>query len=71
MATTTATVSITPTVVPYCREKQIAFTVSNLLSDTVLDAWFDEYRVTRLIRRPNVVTLASTSGKFKIGDVIF
>jgi hypothetical protein len=70
MAATTATVSVTPTVIPYCREKQITFTVSNLLSDTVLDAWFDEYRVTRLIRRPNVVTLSGTSGQFKIGDVI-
>jgi hypothetical protein len=66
----TSTVSITPTVVPYCREKQISFAVSNLLSDTELDAWFDEYRVTRLIRRPNEVTLSGTSGKFKIGDVV-
>jgi len=69
MATTIATIT-TPTVVPYCREKQITFNVSNLLSDTELDAWFDEYRVTRLIRRPNTIDVTNTSGVFKIGDVV-
>lgn len=70
MATTTTTTAITPTVVPYCREKQITFNVSNLLSDTELDAWFDEYRVTRLIRRPNTIDVSNTSGNFKVGDVV-
>jgi hypothetical protein len=67
MATTTSTNS---TVVPYCREKQITFKTTNLLSDTELDAWFDNYRVTRLIRRPNVLEVTNTSGKFKVGDVV-
>jgi len=67
MATTTSTNS---TVVPYCREKQITFKTTNLLSDTELDAWFDGYRVTRLIRRPNVLEVTNTSGKFKVGDVV-
>jgi len=67
---TTLTTAITPTVVPYCREKQITFNVSNLLSDTELDAWFDEYRVTRLIRRPNTIDVTNTSGNFKVGDVV-
>jgi hypothetical protein len=70
MATTVTTTSITPTVVPYCREKQITFNISNLLSDTELDAWFDEYRVTRLIRRPNIIEVSNTGGKFKVGDVV-
>jgi hypothetical protein len=70
MATTVTTTSITPTVVPYCREKQITFNISNLLSDTELDAWFDEYRVTRLIRRPNIIEVTNTGGKFKVGDVV-
>ena len=65
-----ATTAITPTVVPYCREKQITFNVSNLLSDTELDAFFDEYRVTRLIRRPNIIEVSNTGGKFKVGDVV-
>jgi hypothetical protein len=67
---TTLTTAITPTVVPYCREKQITFNVSNLLSDTTLDAWLDEYRVTRLIRRPNTIDVTNTSGIFKVGDVV-
>jgi hypothetical protein len=67
---TTITTAITPTVVPYCREKQITFNISNLLSDTELDAWFDEYRVTRLIRRPNIIEVSNTGGKFKVGDVV-
>ena len=70
MATTVTTTSITSTVVPYCREKQITFNISNLLSDTELDAWFDEYRVTRLIRRPNIIEVSNTGGKFKVGDVV-
>ncbi len=70
MATTATTTAITPTVVPYCREKQITFNISNLLSDTELDAWFDEYRVTRLIRRPNIIEVTNTGGKFKVGDVV-
>jgi hypothetical protein len=70
MATTVATTALTPTVVPYCREKQITFNVSNLLSDTELDAFFDEYRVTRLIRRPNIIEVTNTGGKFKVGDVV-
>jgi hypothetical protein len=70
MATTPVTATATPTAVPYCRENQINFTVSNLLFDTELDAWFDEYRVTRLIRRPNVIEVSGTSGVFKAGDVI-
>lgn len=67
---TTITPTTVPTVVPYCREKQITFNVSNLLSDTELDAWFDEYRVTRLIRRPNIIEVSNTGGKFKVGDVV-
>ena len=65
MATTS-----TPIAIPYCREKQISFSVSNLLFNTELDAWMDEYRVTRLIRRPNTIEVTNTSGKFKVGDVI-
>ena len=67
---TTITTSATPSAIPYCREKQITFNVSNLLSDTELDAWFDEYRVTRLIRRPNTIDVTNTSGNFKVGDVV-
>jgi hypothetical protein len=70
MATTITTTATIPPVVPYCREKQITFNVSNLLSDTELDAWFDEYRVTRLIRRPNTIDVTNTSGNFKVGDVV-
>jgi len=65
-----ATNSTVAGAVPYCREKQITFKTTNLLSDTELDAWFDGYRVTRLIRRPNVLEVTNTSGKFKVGDVV-
>ena len=69
MATVTSS-PVTPTAIPYCREKQISFTVSNLLFNTELDAWLDDYRVTRLIRRPNIVEVTNTSGIFKVGDVV-
>jgi hypothetical protein len=69
MATTTSIPS-TPVAIPYCREKQISFSVSNLLFNTELDAWLDEYRVTRLIRRPNTIKVTNTSGKFKVGDTV-
>lgn len=55
---------------PYIRTQQIQFNASNLLVNTKLNAFFDSKRVTRLIRKPNIVELTGVTGTFNAGDII-
>ena len=55
---------------PYIRSQQIQFSATNLLVNTTLNAFFDNKRVTRLIRKANIVELTNVSGTFKAGDAI-
>ena len=56
--------------IPYIREQQLQFTASGLLTNTTVNAFFDEKRITRLIRKPNVLVCSGITGKFNAGDVI-
>jgi hypothetical protein len=55
---------------PYIRTQQIQFCATNLLSNTTLNAFFDGKRVSRLVRKPNIVELTGVTGTFKPGDAI-
>jgi len=55
---------------PYIRSQQITFRATDLLFNTTVNAWFDGKRVSRLIRKSNILELTSVSGSFKVGDVI-
>jgi hypothetical protein len=57
-------------ILPYIRAQQIQFRATNLLFNTTLNAFFDEKRVTRLIKNPNIVELTGVTGTFQPGDVI-
>lgn len=56
--------------IPYIRGQQLQFAASGLLTSTTVNAFFDDKRVTRLIRKPNVLVCTGVTGKFKAGDVI-
>jgi len=56
--------------IPYIRRQQLQFTSSGLLTNTTVNAFFDNKRVTRLIRKPNVLSCTSVTGRFKAGDPI-
>jgi len=58
------------TLLPYIRSQQITFRGTDLLFNATVNAWFDGKRVSRLIRKPNIIELGNVSGIFKIGDVI-
>lgn len=66
----TATYVTDVSLLPYIRGQQISFLARGLLSNTTMNAFFDEKRVTRLIKKPNIVNVTVTSGTFEIGDVI-
>lgn len=55
---------------PYIRGQQVQFRTSGMLTNTTLNAFFDDKRVTRLVRKANIIELTGTSGNFKAGDVI-
>lgn len=57
-------------ILPYIRSQQIQFNAGNMLVNTTLNAYFDGKRVSRLIKRPNIVELTGVSGTFVAGDVI-
>lgn len=56
--------------IPYIRGQQLQFTASGLLTSTTVNTFFDNKRVTRLIRKPNILSCTSVTGSFKPGDVI-
>lgn len=56
--------------ISYMRQQQIQFTATGLKTNTEVHAYFNGARVTRLIRRPNILRCTSISGKFNPGDVI-
>lgn len=56
--------------IPYIRGQQLQFTASGLLTSTTVNAFFDNKRVTRLVRKPNVLVCTNVTGSFKAGDVI-
>ena len=55
---------------PYIRSQQINFRATDMLFNTTVNAWFDGKRVSRMIRKPNILELTNVSGKFNVGDVI-
>lgn len=56
--------------IPYIRGQQLQFSASGLLTNTTVNAFFDDKRVTRLVRKPNVLLCTGVTGRFKAGDVI-
>ena len=52
------------------RSQFIQFNATGMLFNTTVNAFFDGKRVSRLIRKPNIVELSGVSGKFNIGDTI-
>jgi len=57
-------------ILPYIRGQYIMFQAKGLLFNTTVNAFFDDKRVTRLVRKPNIIELSSVSGTFQAGDVI-
>jgi hypothetical protein len=55
---------------PYIRSQQIQFLAQNMLINTTVNAFFDGRRVSRLIRKPNIVEVTGSSATFKEGDTI-
>ncbi len=55
---------------PYIRAQQIAFRATDMLFNTTVNAFFDEKRVSRMVRKPNIIELSSVSGTFNVGDTI-
>jgi hypothetical protein len=41
-----------------------------MLFNTTVNAFFDEKRVSRMVRKANIIELSSVSGTFKVGDTI-
>jgi hypothetical protein len=56
--------------IPYIRAQQISFVAEGLLTDTPVNTFFDGKRVTRLIKKANIITIPSSAGIFKAGDII-
>jgi hypothetical protein len=57
-------------ILPYIRGQYIMFQAKGMLFNTTVNAFFDEKRVTRLIRKPNIIELTGVTGAFKAGDII-
>jgi hypothetical protein len=57
-------------ILPYIRAQFIEFKATDLLINTKLNAFFDGQRVTRQIRKPNILELTGVSGTFKRGQSI-
>ena len=57
-------------ILPYIRSQHLTFQSSGLLFNTTVNAFFDGKRVSRLVRKPNIIELNNVSGTFKAGDTI-
>jgi hypothetical protein len=58
-------------IIPYIRSQQIQFTGKGMLINTAVNAFFDKRRVTRLIRKPNILELTVAPGTvFRPNDTI-
>ena len=57
-------------ILPYIRQQFIEFKATDLLINTKLNAFFDGQRVTRQIRKPNIIELTSVTGTFRRGQSI-
>jgi hypothetical protein len=55
---------------PYIREQQITFRATEMLFNTTVNVFFDNKRVSRMIRKPNIIELNNVSGSFSVGDTI-
>ncbi len=53
---------------PYIRSQQIAFRATDMLFNTTVNAFFDQKRVSRMVRKPNIIEFNSVSGTFNVGD---
>jgi hypothetical protein len=52
------------------RQQQIQFVATGLKTNNLLNAYFNGARVSRFIRRSNVLVCTNITGNFKAGDVI-
>jgi hypothetical protein len=57
-------------ILPYIRQQFIEFKATDLLINTKLNAFFDGQRVTRQIRKPNILELTGVTGTFRRGQTI-
>lgn len=57
-------------VLPYIRPQQIGFSIKGLLANAPISTWFDGVNVDQYITTPNTIELKSTSGTFKISDIV-
>ena len=55
---------------PYIRQQQIQFVATGLKTNTLINAYFNNTRVSRFIRRPNILRCTNITGKFSAGDVV-
>jgi hypothetical protein len=57
--------------IPYIRSQQIQFTGKGMLINTNVNAFFDKRRVSRLIKKPNIIELSVAAGtNFRPGDTV-
>ena len=57
-------------ILPYIRSQFVQFNANGLLFNATVNAFFDGKRVSRLIRKPNIIELSGVTGTFNIGDTI-
>lgn len=55
---------------PYIRQQQIQFVATGMLTNNLINAYFNGARVSRFIRRPNVLRCTSVTGQFRAGDIV-
>jgi len=66
----TATYVTNVSLISYIRQQQIQFVGTGFKTNTKVNAYFNDARVSRLIRRPNVLRCTSITGQFRAGDVV-
>lgn len=54
----------------YIRAQQISFRATDMLFNTTVNVFFDGKRVSRMVRKPNIVEMSNVNGKFNPGDTI-
>lgn len=57
-------------ILPYIRSQHLTFQATGMLFNTKVNAFFDGKRVSRLVRKANIIELSGVTGTFKIGDTI-
>jgi hypothetical protein len=57
-------------VLPYIRPQFVFFNSYGMLVNTAVSAYFDGTNVNKYIRKPNILELTGTTGKFNNGDIV-